>query len=60
MKVKTIHCPECSRLGKPPSILGRVDVQDGELELWCRKCRKPITVKIRNGEIKVLAEELHD
>lgn len=61
MKCREIRCSECEKRGRAPTLLGKLkrEDQDGEFLLWCRNCKKEITVVIHNGQVKTFAEGLH-
>jgi hypothetical protein len=52
VKKVVIRCPECEEHGRRGAILAKLSVYNGEIELWCRKCRKPIEVEIKAGVIR--------
>lgn len=47
MKINYVYCPECYNIGKR-TLLCKLENFKGEaiLLLWCKKCRKEISVKI--------------
>jgi len=46
-----ILCPKCREAGRKPKVLGKhedVVAQQGYVELWCKACKKPIRIELRD------------
>nr|DAH21448.1 MAG TPA: cysteine-rich protein [Bacteriophage sp.] len=50
--MNVLRCPLCEERGRKGAILAKLAVDNGQIELWCRKCRKPIEVVVSEGRIR--------
>lgn len=46
-----IYCPRCLEQGRKPKVLGKYEdvvAQQGYVELWCKACKKPIRIELKD------------
>ncbi len=46
-----ILCPKCREAGRKPKVLGKYEdvvAQQGHVELWCKACKKPICIELKD------------